>query len=396
MNRSASAERQIVVVFTGYYLPGFRAGGLVRALVNTVDHLSEEFDFRIVAGDRDVGDDRPYPGVRIDAWNEVGNARVYYVGEKSRSMVRLAELANEFPGAPVYLNSFFDPLTVKLVAAARLGRVGRRRLIVSPRGEFSWASLKQKYPKKLAFMWLARLAGLYGHVHWHAASEVEAKEIVEAMHVPRRQIHVALDFPPQIPIASAELGVPPADMNREDSALRVIFLSRIAREKNLDLAIRVLQRVKSKVVFDIYGPIADAQYWAECQRLIADLPPNVVARYRGIVAADDVMRVFAQYDLFLLPTGGEGYGHVIVESLLAGTPVLISRETLWRDLASAALGWDVDLGDLDIFVARIEELARTPAEERHRRRPQVRDTIVERLADPTILKSNRELLVGTA
>ena len=154
--------------------------------------------------------------------------------------------------------------------------------------------------------------------------------------------------------------------------------------------------MKSKVVFDIYGPIAEAQYWAECQRLIAGLSSNVVARYRGVVAADDVMRVFAQYDLFLLPTGGEGYGHVIVESLLAGTPVLISRETLWRDLATAGLGWDVDLGDLDIFVAKIEELAHTPAEERRRRRPQVRDTIVERLADPKILKSNRELLVGTA
>jgi glycosyltransferase involved in cell wall biosynthesis len=39
---------------------------------------------------------------------------------------------------------------------------------------------------------------------------------------------------------------------------------------------------------------------------------------------------FARHDLFVLPTRGENFGHVIFESVAAGTPVLLSDQTPWR------------------------------------------------------------------
>jgi glycosyltransferase involved in cell wall biosynthesis len=59
------------------------------------------------------------------------------------------------------------------------------------------------------------------------------------------------------------------------------------------------------------------------------------------------------YDLFFLPTRGENYGHVILESFLAGTPALIADTTPWRNLEEAGIGWDLALDDEQGFVSRI-------------------------------------------
>ena len=69
---------------------------------------------------------------------------------------------------------------------------------------------------------------------------------------------------------------------------------------------------------------------------------------------NEVVGTFSKYDLFLFPSGGENYGHVIAESLSSGTPVLISKNTPWLDLESQNLGWDIDLKDMDSFVEIIE------------------------------------------
>jgi hypothetical protein len=54
-------ERSVIIAFDHYYLHGFRAGGPVRMIVNMVEHLGDEFEFRVVTSDRNVRDCSPYP-----------------------------------------------------------------------------------------------------------------------------------------------------------------------------------------------------------------------------------------------------------------------------------------------------------------------------------------------
>ena len=82
-----------------------------------------------------------------------------------------------------------------------------------------------------------------------------------------------------------------------------------------------------------------------------------------------------KYDLFLFPSGGENYGHVIAESLSSGTPVLISKNTPWLDLESQNLGWDIDLKDMDSFVEIIEKVARMSHDERQDKQNNIRKII---------------------
>ena len=51
-----------------------------------VERLGDEFEFKIVAADRDLGDTEPYTDITINGWNSVGKAGVFYVSPKRRSL----------------------------------------------------------------------------------------------------------------------------------------------------------------------------------------------------------------------------------------------------------------------------------------------------------------------
>jgi glycosyltransferase involved in cell wall biosynthesis len=384
-----SCEKPVILAFVGNYLPGYKAGGILRITINTVDHLCDEFEFKIVTRDRDVGDDKPYNDVKLNQWQRVGNAMVYYLPPQSSTVKDILDLIVRTPHDVLYLNSFFDPLTIKVLFIRKLGRVTFKPVIVAPWGEFAWASLKQKYPKKFVFIQVARILGLYKKVIWRASSEFEAQDIIKVMKIKSNSIHITGDFPiKNIPDTFPDVTFkPPPD----GEGLKVVFLSRISREKNLDYALRVLSKVNARVIFDIYGPAENATYWKECQKLISKLPVNIIVNYLGNVNANQVINVFSSYDLFLFPTGGEAYGHVIAECLISGTPVLISTETPWRNLQTDGLGWDVDLEQMDSFTEIIEKLSLLSDDERLRKRAVVKAKIVERLLDPAVLTTNRQL-----
>jgi glycosyltransferase involved in cell wall biosynthesis len=131
--------------------------------------------------------------------------------------------------------------------------------------------------------------------------------------------------------------------DKRPGAVRVIFLSRIDRKKNLDFAIRLLSSLSGDVKFDIYGPIDDTTYWKDCEASIRRLPPSVHAVYRGPIPHHAVTSVLTQAHFFLLPTLGENFGHAIVEAFLAGCPTILSDRTPWRGLAQRGAGWDLAL-----------------------------------------------------
>ena len=334
-----------ILTFVGYYFPGYKAGGPIRTLANMVDRLGDEFQFKIITADRDFGDTKPYPGIRIDGWNSVGKADVFYMspGRRSLSDFRRPLCSTEYD--VLYLNSFFSPhFTIKPLLLRRLGLIPDRPLIIAPRGEFSPGALGLKSLKKLVYITVARAFGLYKGAGWQASSEHEETDIRQWFGSNARVI-IAPNLPPLINAADK----PKAVKGKTKGCLKIIFLSRISRMKNLDGALDMLKELKGKVEFNIYGPMEDKLYWAECQKIISSLPENIKVKYRGSIAHDKVGAVMREHDLFLFPTLGENFGHVILEALCAGCPVLISDQTPWRDLEEKGVGWDLPLSKPEMF-----------------------------------------------
>ena len=82
--------------------------------------------------------------------------------------------------------------------------------------------------------------------------------------------------------------------------------------------------------------------------------PNVEVNYRGEVAYEKMHAVLQEYDLMLMPTLGENFGHSIIEALSAGLPVIISNRTPWKNLMDEGVGADLPLENESEFLRQLE------------------------------------------
>jgi glycosyltransferase involved in cell wall biosynthesis len=316
---TSDADPFRVLATCGVFEPGFRGGGMVRAVARTVDTASERIDLAFVTMDRDLGSTDVYPG--SGRWNPRGRSRVFYLDTRSpRQWLRLWRALRSARFDLLHVNSVWSPaFTVVPVIAARLGLIRADRVLVSPHGEFSAGALSVKAAKKRLFLWWWSrfLRGL--DVTWHAVTEMEADEIRAACPwavIVVNHYQLALPAEPAAPVP-------------RDGPARLVFLGRIAPKKNLHRVLEALGRVSAPVELDIYGPVEDRAYWARCRSLIAHVPARSRVTYRGEVEPDDAGRTFAGYDAFVFPTLGENFGYVIAESLSAACPVICSDQTPW-------------------------------------------------------------------
>jgi glycosyltransferase involved in cell wall biosynthesis len=410
--------RPRILVFLAHFLPGERAGGPVQSVAGLLEALWDEFDFQIVTSDRDFGHRDPLPGVDPMVWQERYGGRILYLSGRKPSARRIVEILRKGEYDLIHLNSFFSRRFSMLPAYLwRIGGTKHVPLIVAPRGEFSPGALALKGHRKAAYLALARRLHLYRGVRWHASSPMEEQDILRvmgkqgivtvvtpiSMRVPepakekakektadgRPIIMVALDLAKSRPTSPS--GSWPA---KKKGALSVVFLSRVSPKKNLDGALRMLEGLRGDVTFTIFGPLEDSRYWRRCVEQMRALGGNILVRYGGSVPHSEVAGIFQKADLFLFPTHGENFGHVIAESLAAGCPVLISDQTPWRGLEAARAGWDYSLNDADRFTRTLQECVDMEPEALNILRLGARERGLQYFSDETVVEQNKNLLLA--
>lgn len=390
--RVCGVVRPVVLVLARYYLPGSKAGGPIRSIGNMVRALGDACRFRVVTSDRDHADPVPFPGVAVNAWNEFGGGQVFYADRSGRRGSAVAAIIRETDPDVVYLNSFFSPaFTVSPLVRHRWAGLGRRaRWIIAPRGEFSPGALGFKASKKKAFLRFARSAGLLRGITWQATSQSEVDDIRRETGAADAAILLAANITEPVgDLVEVSTGRPGS------GPLKVCFVSRVSPKKNLAFAVEVLARAGRPVEFDIYGPIEDEALVATCDR-IAAAAERLTVRWHGPVPHEEVRGIFARHDLFLFPTLGENFGHVIFESLAAGTPVLVSDRTPWQDLDATGAGWVRSLDRIEDFTAVVDALAALPADERLAMRRRAHGYARAVHASSPAIEQTRRLLLGTA
>lgn len=366
-----------VLVFTAYYLPGYKGGGPIKTIKNLIDSSYNDISFNVVTNDRDLGDSSPYDTVSYNSWNEVGNAEVFYAQSGMISYKQIAKIVFERKYDIIYLNSFFSPAFswFPLLIAKSLSQ----KIILGPRGEFSEGALNLKSQKKNAFIKLYKSLGLHHGVVYQASSEYEVNDIKRVLgnHV---DVRVAEDIGGQE--FAGKILVSDVDQ------IKAVFVSRISPKKNLLFALEVLKDVKQCVSYDIFGPIEDREYWTKCEKIISTLPSNVQVNYRGELRPEDIVNTISTYDLFFMPTKGENYGHVIAEALCAGLPLLIADTTPWRDLRTKGIGWDLPLDNRAAFSDTIDQLALMSVEEHYQMRKNVLNWAKDKFSQRDAIEAN--------
>jgi glycosyltransferase involved in cell wall biosynthesis len=332
-------------VFLDYYLPGYKSGGPLRTIANLVERLGRQFDFWILTRDRDATDLAAYPRIKVNNWNKLGQAMVYYASPDSLSLANIRRLIRQVSPDVVYLNSFFSALMIKFLVLRWLGAWPVMPVILAPRGEFSPGALQLKAAKKKFFLALALRVGLYRGLIWQASSALEERDIRQVVGHDS-VVHIALNISSRIVSGEEPQFQKPAKLPGQ---INLIFLSRVSPKKNLRQVLQIIQRLSGQITLDIYGPIRDECYWQQCKDMIARMSTNVRVTYQGSVPHAEAVSTLARYDFFILPTLGENFGHAILEALLAGCPVLVSDQTPWLNLVNKQIGWDLPLDDLELW-----------------------------------------------
>lgn len=303
--------------------------------------------------DRDSTDDAPFPGVSIGEWQHVGKANVLYLSTKDLRMPMIDSILRERPHDVVFLNSLFSPVTRRVLALRKISRKSFAPVVMAPRGECAPSALSQKALRKAAFLRAARAAGLYDDLVWLASSPHEAEHIRGMQK--RLKLKGDVHEIPELPVSHSpdrEIARPPKIAGQLNAA----FLGRISPVKNLVGTLAALTTVTGNVTLTIFGPKSDLAYWSECERRIAELPANIVARAVGPVPHEQVAGILAGQDVLISPSFGENFGHSIIEALSVGCPVITSDQTPWRGLTVNEVGWDLPVDDVGGLSAAIQSL----------------------------------------
>ena len=236
----------------------------------------------------------------------------------------------------------------------------------------------------------------------------------------RGTIKVAPNLPPKAP------SVLNKTITKKAGELRLISIARISPEKNTLFALKVLEACNLPsaiclLVFDLYGTIYNQSYWEECQLIISRLPAHIKVNFCGDLPKEKIHETLQQYHFLFMPSQGENYGHSIVESFLAGCPVIISDRTPWRNLqkkerkqmtddnvdtvssgdshltsdllfpSNTGVGWDLPLEHPEKFVNVIEYCTQMEQEEYDFMCKTVLEYSKHIVEDQSVLKANRLL-----
>lgn len=370
MTETGGDRRPTILVLLPVFRPGFDATGPNQSTANMIRGLSDRFRFRVLAD--------AVPGETVGEWMDYGGIERLPMRLGPLGPEGLEQVINSTPHAALIANGFFDrTYTMPALVLRRLGRVPRNPLILAPRGEFASGALKISAVRKRVYRAVAKATGLLEGVTYQVTDEREAEDA-------RRFLGAGtpVAITPNIRMLPA---LPEHQPRPAGAPLRVAFLGRISPIKNLDYALERLAEADVPVEFTLFGPADDAAYWELCQQKIAALPPSVRVTHRGSIPNETVIPTMAGQDLLLLPTGGENYGHAIVDSLVAGTPVLISDRTRWHGLAEAGCGWDLPLDRPQAFTAALREAAGDLPEKARARREAARDYIARQLDTTTAI-----------
>ena len=341
-----------VLISIDWYQPGYKAGGPIQSIANLVAHLKKDVDFWIITRNTDYNSVQAYAEVPANEWHQLEEGvNVYYFSARHLTYASLKQVISDVPVDFVYINGIFSKFfsLMPLLIAKKNKNVP---VVVASRGMFAPGAVQVKPGKKKAFFGLAKMTGLYKKVTFHATNEVEQEHIRAVL---GHSIRVVIA--PNLPKVIDTTPILSPDQKRKGE-LKLVSIARISPEKNTLYAVEVLKnhRFTGKVKFDIYGPINDVAYWEECEKLIKQLPSNINVQYKDSLPSHLVPETLTRYQALFLPTRGENFGHIILESLSSSLPVIISDQTPWNNLRGLQAGFDLSLAEPKQFAVAIQEL----------------------------------------
>lgn len=341
--------KKTILILCDWFLPGYLAGGPIQSIATLTKQLGNDIDFKIITTDRDFKSNQAYENVKINEWTIFSGRQVFYVSAENMNPDFILNLIQKTTHDIIYLNSLFSKhFAINPLRWKQQGKL-KSQIVLAPRGMLRDGALAVKPIKKQLFLGYAKLSGLFKNIHWQSTSSEETLEIKK-----RIDANVSITEVSNFPGIADNIN----PLQKEEGKLKLCFIARILDIKNLNFAIDVLKEIKmSHIIFDVYGPKEDIDYWHLCEQNAKLLPANIEFKYHGILTPSQIGETISKYHALFLPTRTENFGHIIVETLQNARLVIISDQTPWRYLEKENVGFDIALTDATKFTEAIYKLS---------------------------------------
>lgn len=338
--------KKILIVYNGY-LPGKNYGGPVASIYNFSEYLGKDYFIYIICSNHDLNSCVAYENIN-EGWNTVGDAKVLYLPNKDFQAGNIAEIAAGIKPDLFYASSIMSAkLNIPLINKFKKMNIPT---LFAPRGELADKAIQIKKWKKIPYLKVLRFSGFSNGVMFQATSEDERVCIEKRLKVSPDQIRLIPNLPPKQKIKT--------HIDKEEGRVRIIFISRIVPNKNVLYAIKLVKQLESMVLFDIYGPIENKEYWEKCKKEMNFCKGNISIHYCGQLDVLQAREIYQKYDCLLMPTEFENYGQVIAESMLGDCPVVISEGTTpWDDVMDNKAGYTATIGHDEDFIKALKEIS---------------------------------------
>ena len=146
----------------------------------------------------------------------------------------------------------------------------------------------------------------------------------------------------------------------------ILFLSRLSKQKGLDIIIPSWNRIMKKhpdAILVIAGP--DYQGYGDFVRNLANksyCSDEII--FTANVTGQKKLALYSRANIFVLPSYTENFGNVVAEALACGVPVVTTQATPWKEVEEFNCGRWVPV-DEDAIIGRLDELLNLSETERY-------------------------------
>ncbi len=338
----------MIYFITEYFYPFSDAGGPIRSIEQILEVLNQNSSIKLVtSANNHQGNNLPI-NTKVNRFvNEtITETPIFYSSNSIIGILKLVQLYIKNRQYTFYINGMFIPRLSILPALIC------KNVIISPRGMLINQTLGSKSFFKKFYLFIYKLV-VSKNAIWHATDSAEVLDI-KRFFGERSNVKLITNIP-----------VKPLDINlkreKQTESLKLVYFGLIVQKKGLLSLIQTLKSLSLPISLHIYGSIKDRSYWEACLQEINFNNSQATFNYLGHANPSESQSILAKYDVFVLLTKGENFGHSIYEALSVGTPVIITNKTPWQFNESVnPPGWTINCDnhgfDTDAFKQTLTNL----------------------------------------
>lgn len=223
----------------------------------------------------------------------------------------------------IHIHAWWNLVTMP---ACLIALLRGRKVLLTPRGTlsaYSFANNNNKL-KNIFHYWLGQ--SLLNKCYFHCTSEKEVadtKKLLQPKAIFNIPNFVVLPDFLNI-IRQRNLPIKQELKNNTEEPLKLIFLSRIEQKKGLELLFDALVTLDFNWSLTILGS-GEEEYVKSLKAKAAILKLNATISWVEAIYGEEKFGLLAQHDFLILPSFDENFANVVIESLAAGTPVILTE-----------------------------------------------------------------------